>query len=68
MNYEQIIRWDPEWIIAGAKGGTRNNLSKHVRPSHRIDASGAKRTYRRGGQSRFPADVAVYIDVSATDR
>ena len=26
MNYEQIIRWDPEWIIAGAKGGNEKQI------------------------------------------
>lgn len=26
VNYEQIIRWDPEWIIAGAKGGSEKQV------------------------------------------
>ncbi len=26
VNYEQIIRWDPEWIIAGAKGGNEKQI------------------------------------------
>lgn len=26
INYEQIIRWDPEWIIAGAKGGNEKDI------------------------------------------
>jgi iron complex transport system substrate-binding protein len=30
VNYEQIIRWDPEWIIAGAKGGNEKQILSNL--------------------------------------
>ena len=69
VNYEQIIRWDPEWIIAGAKGGNE----KHILSKLMSDPAIALTQAARNGHivvvdnRVFSADVALHNDLRSSN-
>jgi iron complex transport system substrate-binding protein len=43
VNFEQIIRWDPEWIVAGAKTGNTNQVLANLMSDPAISLTQAAR-------------------------
>jgi iron complex transport system substrate-binding protein len=44
VNFEQVVRWDPEWIIAGAKTGNTNQVLATLMSDPAISLTQAART------------------------